>query len=436
MTYQEVLDYLYAQLPMFHRIGPAAYKADLSNTYQMMEYLGQPFQSFPSIHIAGTNGKGSTSHMLAAVLQQAGYKTGLYTSPHLLDFRERIRINGQMISQKSVIEFVNQHQHLFEQIGPSFFEWTVALAFDYFRKEQVDIAVIETGLGGRLDSTNVITPLVSVITNIGWDHASLLGDTLPKIAGEKAGIIKKNIPVVIGERQSSTDDVFFRFANAINSPIVWAEDTWKVDRQSHNALNQQVRAARSSDHHSLTISLDLPGLYQLKNTATVLQTVDNLRQAGMNISDEHIITALSNVKQLTGFMGRWHSLSEQPLVIADVGHNEDGIKQMVKQLTSMQYEKLHLVMGVVADKDLSGILGLLPTDATYYFCAPALPRALPATTLAIRAQAANLKGDCYENVEAAVRSACSNASKNDLVLITGSTFVVAEALPVFMGKSA
>lgn len=432
VQYQDVLDYLYEQLPMFHRIGPAAYKADLTNTFRLMEILDHPEHAFKSVHVAGTNGKGSTSHMLAAILQEAGYKTGLYTSPHLLDFRERIRINGEMISRDAVQDFVVKHRAAFDAVAPSFFEWTVALAFDHFRQATVDIAVIETGLGGRLDSTNVIAPVLSVITNIGWDHANLLGDTLEKIAGEKAGIIKPDIPVVIGERDEATAQVFEEKAASASAPITFASDIVKVDCIRRELDRQFLRVLSSGRPAGLEIELDLPGAYQQKNVATVLAAVDQLIEAGWSISDAAVKRALTGVRPRTGLMGRWHKLSEDPLTICDVGHNEDGIREVVSQLQATPFRKLHFVLGMVKDKDVRSVLRLLPVDASYYFCQPGLPRALPVGELAEVAGGCGIRGAVFPTVRQAVEAAGRAAEPGDLVFIGGSTFVVAEAVGMFL----
>lgn len=426
MTYQQTLDYLYAQLPMFTRVGASAFKANLDNTIELCALLDNPQHKFKSIHIAGTNGKGSTSHMLAAILQTAGYKTGLYTSPHLKDFRERIRVSGQMISQQAVIDFVAGHQQDFERIQPSFFEMTVGLAFDYFVKEQVDIAVIETGLGGRLDSTNIITPLLSVITNIGWDHMNLLGDTLPKIAGEKAGIIKPNIPVIIGERQEEVAQVFTGKADEQNAPIVFASDIYETKVTGGDDNLREIEL--STTNQSLTLQIDLTGSYQLKNIKTVIATVNELRLQGFTISDEHIKTALRQVKSLTGLHGRWETLSTAPLTIADTGHNPDGIAEVLKNIANVKYRQLHFVIGMVNDKDGTKVLSMLPKDAIYYFCKPDIPRGLEAETLQQKAAEFGLKGDIYPSVSLALAAAQSAAHAADLVFVGGSTFVVAEAV--------
>ena len=431
MNYKDTLEYLFAQLPMFHRIGAAAYKANLDNTHAICKFLNHPENKFRSVHIAGTNGKGSTSHMLAAILQSAGYKTGLYTSPHLIDFRERIRINGEMIPEKIVISFVEKYREQFEKIKPSFFEWTVGLTFDYFANEKVEIAVIETGLGGRLDSTNVIVPEVSVITNIGWDHASLLGDSLIKIAIEKAGIIKQNVPVVIGELQPETAQVFTDRAFKMNAPIVFAEILLQSQGKDSGDSNQQCFDIFSGKHLLFeNLLFDLPGLYQRKNIITVIETVLKLREAGYSIEDKHIREGLSAVRHLTGLMGRWQILSNAPLTICDVGHNEDGIREVLNQLTLTPHDDLHFVFGVVNDKDISSILSLLPVNIKYYFCKANLPRALDAIELKNRAAGFGLNGLAYNSVAEAFHAAKANAQEKDLIFIGGSTFVVAEVLQV------
>lgn len=405
MTYAETLTYLYAQLPMFHRIGKAAYKADLDNTHALMDALGHPEQGLKCVHIAGTNGKGSTSHMLASVLQEAGLRTGLYTSPHLKDFRERIRINGAMIPQEAVTAFVETHRATFEPIQPSFFEWTVGLAFAHFRREQVDIAVIETGLGGRLDSTNVVTPEVSVITNIGWDHADLLGSTLEAIAGEKAGIIKSDVPVIIGEAEGAIADVFRRKAAAEGAPTTF------VDQATE-----------------LPYTLDLAGPHQERNARTVLAAIGELRSKGWTIAEDHISRGLAHTCGNTGFMGRWQVLSHDPLTIVDVGHNVDGIRVVKEMLRRTPHEGLHIVYGTVADKDISAALAELPRSATYYFCKADIPRALDAEALKQLARAAGLLGEAHLSVTAALQAAQAAARPGDLVLVTGSVFVVAEVV--------
>ncbi|QXV67209.1 bifunctional folylpolyglutamate synthase/dihydrofolate synthase [Mucilaginibacter sp. 21P] len=431
MNYTETLDYLYTQLPMFTRDGASAFKKDLTNTIALCELLDNPQHKFKSVHIGGTNGKGSTSHMLAAILQVAGYKTGLYTSPHLRDFRERIRVNGQMISEQTVIDFVAANQAAFKQIQPSFFEMTVALAFDVFAKEKVDIAVVEVGLGGRLDSTNIITPLLSVITNIGWDHMNMLGNTLELIAGEKAGIIKPGIPVIIGEHQSEVADVFIDKARKEGSKISFASEAKpkvKSKKSEDSALLEVSLETSDPELQPFNFQLDLTGTYQLKNVKTVLTAVDELRKQGFNITDEHIATALKQVKTLTGLHGRWETLSTRPLTICDTGHNPDGIQEVMKNIAAVQYNHLHFVIGMVNDKDSSKVLSMLPKDATYYFCKPDIPRGLDAEILQEQTAAFDLRGEIHPSVKSAFRAAQQAAGDHDLVFVGGSTFVVAEVV--------
>ena len=424
-TYADTLHYLYAQLPMFTRVGASAYKKDLHNTLALCNALHHPEHKFKSVHIGGTNGKGSSSHMLAAILQTAGYKTGLYTSPHLRDFRERIRINGQMIPEQEVTNFVNSHQALFEEINPSFFEATVGLAFDYFAKQGVDIAIIEVGLGGRLDSTNVINPLLSLITNIGLDHQDILGNTLEEIAKEKAGIIKSSTPIIVGEKQAEIADVFENKAIEANAKILFASECWTITPKETAPL---LVVNALSSKQNLELALDLRGSYQVKNLAGVLTAVDELREQGFKISEENLKTALKQVTSLTGLQGRWQTLQQQPLVICDTGHNEDGIKEVLKNITNTPHQNLHMVWGMVKDKDIAKILALLPKDATYYFCQPNIPRGKPTEELAQEAQKYQLKGQAYASVAEAYQQALSHAKPNDLVFVGGSTFVVAEVL--------
>jgi dihydrofolate synthase / folylpolyglutamate synthase len=436
MDYQTTLDYLYSQLPMFTRDGPSAFKKDLTNTIELCNRLDNPQNKFKSVHIAGTNGKGSTSHMLAAILQTAGYKTGLYTSPHLKDFRERIRINGEMISEQHVIDFVEKHRSDFDDIKPSFFEMTVGMAFDAFAKEGVDIAVVEVGLGGRLDSTNIITPLLSVITNIGWDHMNMLGDTKQLIAGEKAGVIKPGVPVIVGEYQSEVADVFINKAKEENAPLSFASEEWDLLKSEVRSLKSEVWqeyiefqiAKKDSGLSTQDLRLDLPGTYQLKNVKTVLSTIDELRKQGFVIKDEHIKSALKQVKKLTGLHGRWEVLGHHPSIICDTGHNPEGIAEVLKNIKNVSYQKLHFVMGVVNDKDISKILALLPKSAVYYFCKPNIPRGLDADSLKQQAANFGLNGRNYASVKDAFKAAQTNAGENDLVFIGGSTFVVAEVV--------
>ncbi|MEO6499527.1 MAG: folylpolyglutamate synthase/dihydrofolate synthase family protein [Mucilaginibacter sp.] len=440
MNYATTLEYLYTQLPMFTRIGSAALKNNLDNTYALCALLENPQHKFKSVHVAGTNGKGSSSHMLAAILQTAGYKTGLYTSPHLKDFRERIRVNGKMIAEQTVVDFVALHKNSFETIQPSFFEMTVALAFDIFAKEKADIAVIEVGLGGRLDSTNVISPLLSLITNIGWDHTNLLGETLPLIAGEKAGIIKPGTPVIISERQDEVSEVFIAKANKQNAPIVFASDDWEVEElMAHSSwlidedllTNTPVKnliATYKKNNTTLPLQIDLTGSYQYKNIKGVLAAVKELRQQGYTITDTHIQTAMQHVKTLTGLHGRWEILGNSPLTICDTGHNPDGIQEVLKNIAAVEYKHLHFVIGMVNDKDISKVLAMLPANATYYFCKPDIPRGLEAEDLKQQAEGFGLRGEAYLSVKVAFLAARGNARIDDLVFVGGSTFVVAEII--------
>ena len=402
MTYQETTAWLFSQLPMFQMQGASAYKKDLTNTLLLVEHLQHPESKFKSIHVAGTNGKGSTSSMIASILQEAGYKVGLYTSPHLKDFRERIRINGEMISEDFVVDFATQNKSFFEANQLSFFEMTVGLAFDYFAKEQVDVAVIEVGMGGRLDSTNVITPLVSVITNIGFDHTQFLGDTLSKIAVEKAGIIKSNIPVVIGEYSEETKLVFTAKAKLENAPIYFAQDNPEV-----------------------TFECALLGDYQVYNKKTVLQAI-KLLQSQFKIEENHIKLGLKNVIQNTGLLGRWQILKQKPFTVCDTAHNSHGLKIVLNQIQKHQFETLHIVLGVVNDKDLDSILPLFPKNAKYYFCKPNVPRGLDAEILKQKASDFGLLGKVFDSLSEAYVNAKEIASKSDFIYIGGSTFVVAE----------
>ncbi len=420
MTYQQTLDFLYANLPMFQRVGSVAYKKDLTNTLALCQFLGNPHRNFKTIHVAGTNGKGSSSHMLASVLQSAGYKTGLYTSPHLKSFTERIKINGKEVDEEFVVDFVGKIKPQLEIIKPSFFEITVAMAFEYFSKQAVDIAVIETGLGGRLDSTNVILPEVSLITNIGFDHMDLLGDTLEKIALEKAGIIKAGIPVVISESQTELKDLFTATAVELNAPIFFADQ----EISCQQTLSGQIVCTGGSEE--LTVELPLRGSYQLKNLPGVLKTLNILRNKGFRISHQHIKHGLENVILQTGLKGRWQKIGDAPLIICDTGHNIDGIREIVAQIQTYSYHKLYIVWGMVKDKDRSKILALLPTPAHYIFCQANIPRALDAHTLAHEAQNFNLTGEVKPDVNEALATARLRATPNDFIFIGGSTFVVAE----------
>ncbi|MCD6067411.1 MAG: bifunctional folylpolyglutamate synthase/dihydrofolate synthase [Bacteroidetes bacterium] len=427
--YKQTVEYLFSRLPMFQRIGAAAYKANLDNTWKLMDALDHPYRQFKSIHIAGTNGKGSTSHMIAAVLQQAGYKTGLYTSPHLKDFRERIRVNGKMIPQNYIVDFVEQHKQGFEAIEPSFFEWTVALAFDYFAKEKVDVAVIETGLGGRLDSTNVVIPELSVITNISMDHMNLLGDTLEKIATEKAGIMKKQVPVLIGERNSVSDEVFIKAAKKNTAPLFFAEDNFKIKAGKQIFKGGQLMLEYTVNSSAQKYTCDLPGYYQAKNIATVCAACSLLNTNGsFHIKREDFHKALTKVTTLTGLKGRWQVLDRKPLVIADTGHNEAGILEVLKNIKRTPHKKLHFVIGMVNDKDVRKVLSMLPKQAVYYFTKASLPRALNEQELCTIAGEFKLKGETYATVKKALKAAKENASKADLIFVGGSTFTVADAI--------
>jgi dihydrofolate synthase/folylpolyglutamate synthase len=428
MNYQQTIDYLFTRLPMFSRIGAAAYKADLHNTITLCASLGDPQNRFKSIHIAGTNGKGSVSHMLAAVLQTAGYKTGLYTSPHLKDFRERIKVNGEMISKNAVVDFTEKIKPLIDEIEPSFFEITVAMAFDYFVKEDIDIAVIETGLGGRLDSTNVVTPEVSIITNIGWDHMNILGDSLEKIAIEKAGIIKPGIPVVIGETIPETKPVFEQIAAERKAPLSFAAEkrqavSWHYD---HHLLTVEVAEQHKTDHDLYT--LDLPGIYQRKNLVTVLEACAVLNGKGWRTDHDTVRKAIKQVKKLTGLHGRWETIHTSPLVILDVAHNVDGMRQLIQQVEITDHHELHLVIGMVKDKQVEEVLQLLPRQAHYYFTKAQIPRALPEQELAKRAAEAGLEGNTYPDVNTAIKAAREKANERDMIIVCGSVFLVGEVV--------
>lgn len=405
MTYQNTLQWLFNQLPIYQNQGKTAYKANLDNTHLLAEYLKHPEQQFKSVHIAGTNGKGSTSHMIASVLQQAGYKVGLYTSPHLKDFRERIKINGKEVSEQCVVNFIKTHKLFFENNQLSFFEMTVGMAFDYFAKEQVDIAIIEVGLGGRLDSTNIITPEVAAITNIGLDHTQFLGTTLEAIAKEKGGVIKPNIPVIIGETQKETEHIFKAIAKTVNAPIVFADKTITTLAKT-----------------------DLLGNYQAKNVKTALAVLEVLTKKGFSISPEILKKGLLHVVKNTGLKGRWQILKEAPKVICDTAHNKEGLIYTIQQLNKETFTKLHIVFGVVSDKELASIIELLPKNAIYYFCKPNIPRGLDAEKLKAFFNLHGFNGGAYSSVANAYKNALLKASKNDVIYIGGSTFVVAEVI--------
>jgi dihydrofolate synthase/folylpolyglutamate synthase len=424
-SYKEALKYMYEQLPMFQRIGSAAYKANLDNTWAICKLLNHPQNHFKSIHIAGTNGKGSTSHMLAAAYQAAGYKTGLYTSPHLKDFRERIKINGRMIPKKDVASFINLYQKEFNQIQPSFFEMTVGMAFQYFKDKKVDIAIIETGLGGRLDSTNVIIPLMSIITNISMDHMALLGNTLPLIAAEKAGIIKPKIPVIIGETQANIKSIFIQKAKENNAEIYFADHHFKVLK---NEKYDFLQVFHLNDIYFKKLVPQLKGIYQTKNIATVLKAIDVSNTLGFKITKAQSKSAIQKVVNTTGLLGRWQILQKIPLCIADTGHNEAGIKMVLQQIKQTPHQQLHFVLGMVNDKEINKILSLLPKHAIYYYCKANIPRGLDPKELALQAATFKLKGKVFKSVKAAFNCAKKQALKNDLVFVGGSTFTVAEVV--------
>lgn len=426
MNYPEAIEYLYNRLPVFHQIGAAAYKPGLENSIRLMEQLHNPQNEYRIIHVAGTNGKGSVSHFLSAILQSAGYKTGLYTSPHLVDFGERIRVNGKKIQPEYVADFVEKNEKMLDKIQPSFFEATMAMAFRYFADCAVDVAVIEVGLGGRLDSTNIVSPVLSVITNISFDHTEFLGNTLAQIAAEKAGIIKPETPVVIGEVVPETRPVFIQKAQEQNSPLTFAEENISVKFIEYSADKMIVE---TRDNEKLIVGLC--GEYQLKNIATVLTAVEKLQKLGFAIYREDVKNGLENVIPLTNLQGRWQVISHKPTVVLDTGHNKGGIEYIVHQLKKQHYEKLRIVIGMVKDKDISGVLSLLPRDAVYYFTNAATERALPALKLKEQAERTGLNGKAYSTVEQAVKLALEEAGEKDFVFIGGSNFVVGEALPVF-----
>ncbi|MCX6011853.1 MAG: bifunctional folylpolyglutamate synthase/dihydrofolate synthase, partial [Chloroflexi bacterium] len=435
MNYQDTLNYLNSSLPMYHRVGAAAYKADLDNIIALCEILGNPQNKIKTVHVAGTNGKGSVSHFLASILQENGFKTGLYTSPHLKDYRERIRINGAKIPQEKVVRFVERYQSSFDAIAPSFFEWTAALAFDYFYEENTDIAVIETGLGGRLDSTNIIIPELSVITNISWDHTNLLGDSLEKIATEKAGIIKNGIPVVIGQTQEEVKHIFSEKAKAQNAPIYFADSHFHVLQaevmyNNHPELILKMQFNNGSDLHHIfehdqVVRSPLTGYYQVKNIATVLMAVDVLNTRGFRMTEENVKKGIKNVVDNTELQGRWQKLADKPLVVCDTGHNADGLSEILRQISFTPHKKLHMILGFVNDKDINSILQMLPVNALYYFCKASIPRAMQEDILTENAKQFSLTGNAFPTVEEAYKTARMNAEPEDLIFIGGSTFVVA-----------
>ena len=428
MNYRETIDYIFKQLPMYQRIGKAAYKADLNTSIQLLEYLDNPEKKFLSIHIAGTNGKGSVSHMIASVLQTAGLKTGLYTSPHLKDFRERIRINGKVINKNYVVDFIEQNKTAFEKLKLSFFEMTVGMAFQYFFENKIDIAVIETGMGGRLDSTNLINPELSIITNIGLDHTQFLGETIEKIAVEKAGIIKKNTPVIIGETQNQIRNIFIEKAKLENSQILFADQNFEAELIDNKNIYYNIFNIKKNGKLFLkNIKLPLKGDYQSKNLITSVQAL-NILADKFGIKNEHIFEGIFKTVENTALMGRWQILKQNPITICDTGHNIDGIKYIVNQISNFHFSKLHFVIGVVNDKNIDKILKILPKEAIYYFCKAKIPRGLNAQILKEKAKIFNLDGKAYNSVTTAYQSAVRSAKKTDMIFIGGSTFIVAEVV--------
>lgn len=428
MNYEETINYLYNQLPVYQKIGGSAYKEGLDNSLALDKYFKHPHRKYKTIHVAGTNGKGSTSHLLAAILQQAGYKVGLYTSPHLVDFRERIRINGKMIDKSYILDFVEIHRENFEPIQPSFFELTMMMAFQYFADEAVDIAIIEVGLGGRLDSTNIISPILSIITNISLDHTQFLGDTTDKIAVEKAGIIKPHTPVIVGEAKGTVRTVFEEKAKTEKAPILFAQD-----------LNLIIGADKLEDGSWLlqteaypNLKDELGGLPQIQNASTVICAIDVLRKVELNISYQAVYSGFALVTKLTGLLGRWQIIRQNnPKIICDTGHNVGGFEYIREQLKTEKHNKLHIIIGMVNDKDITKVLSLLPQDAIYYFTKADIPRALDEKSLQLQADNFKLKGKSFNSVKAAIKTALNEASNNDLIFIGGSNFIIAEALPLF-----
>ncbi|NOY51940.1 MAG: bifunctional folylpolyglutamate synthase/dihydrofolate synthase [Chlorobi bacterium] len=427
MDYKETINWLFGQLPMYQRIGKAAYKADLNTTIELLRVIGNPQDSFKAVHIAGTNGKGSVSHLISSMLQEAGFKTGLYTSPHLKDFRERIKVNGQMIPEEKVRGFIEKNKAMLQKLKPSFFEMTVAMAYDYFSGREVDLAVLETGMGGRLDSTNICKPIITSVTNIGLDHTMFLGGTLEKIATEKAGIFKKNIPIVIGRKQHETSNIFNDKANMLDCAIFFSEDEIYIKTlRNRKGFNSHFDIWHNNKLFAEDISSPLAADYQIENLRTAISIALKLNDSGIEISKENILEGIKNVVYNTGFKGRWQKLADNPLTICDTGHNVDGIHAVVKQIQQLPYNSLHFILGLVSDKDADNILGLLPKTAHYYFCKPDIPRGMPEDILEQHAFKAGLKGETYSSVLQAYNSACNNSKPNDLIFIGGSTFVVAE----------
>ncbi|MCD6112544.1 MAG: bifunctional folylpolyglutamate synthase/dihydrofolate synthase [Bacteroidales bacterium] len=430
MNYNQCLEFMFNQLPMYQRIGSAAYKADLNTTLAIDKLLNHPHKNYKTIHIAGTNGKGSVSHSIASILQAKGLKTGLYTSPHLKDYRERIRINGEKISQEYVCQFLNKYKKDFDKIKPSFFEMTFAMATEYFSENNIDIAVIETGMGGRLDSTNIISPIFSVITNISFDHVRFLGNTIEEIAEEKAGIIKSNIPVIIGETQKETKPVFINKAKKEKTKILFADRNFSIQNNNNNgsSLKANYEILKKGKLYIKNLKCPLLGLYQNKNLLTVIQATELINETFIKISKDTIKQGIENVITGTGLMGRWQILSEKPMIICDTGHNEAGIQFVTEQIKQTPYNKLHFVIGMVNDKNISHILKLLPVEAKYYFCKADIPRGLNQDILAEEAKSIGLKGETFNSVNQAFEAAKNNADDDDLIFVGGSNFTVAEIL--------
>lgn len=426
MDYTQCLEYLYTKLPMFSRTGPAALKMDLSNTLAICKVLENPEKKFKCVHIAGTNGKGSVSHMLASIFQSSGYKTGLYTSPHLTDFRERIRINGQMIPEKRVVSFTESMIPVIESISPSFFELTVGMAFQYFAEERVDIAIIETGLGGRLDSTNVVTPELSIITNIGFDHVALLGNTLPLIANEKAGIIKEGIPALIGEKSMDTEAVFQLKAKNMQADLYFADDMVTIKAAEQEIDKLVVEVTDNTLQKTLRLQTDLAGVYQKENIKTVYAAIQLLKKSGWDISEDVLKQGLKQVIRLTGLHGRWELLHKNPFIVADVAHNADGIKKLIVQISTTAYNKLFIILGLSADKDTAAILQLLPKNAFYFYTQASIPRAMSCQDLKELADSFGLTGCIAAHVNQAIELSLEKAEKHDLIVICGSVFIVGE----------
>ncbi|HEY9122691.1 MAG TPA: folylpolyglutamate synthase/dihydrofolate synthase family protein [Bacteroidales bacterium] len=433
-TYSEAIEYLYSQMPVFHRDGASAYKPGLERITKLCTILRLDKLDFKTIHIAGTNGKGSVSHGLASVLQTSGYKTGLFTSPHLVDFTERVKVNGENIEKDKVIQFINHSFEAIQEVQPSFFELTTALALWYFKIMQVEIAVIETGLGGKLDSTNIISPILSVITNISYDHIDLLGDTLEKIAIEKAGIIKPNVPLVVGQTQAETGPIFIDTAQKLNSPVYFADKLLKMtNAKVTNEFKQKISVIANDltmKEHEGDYLIDLQGVYQQKNILTMLTAIDQLKKQNITITHEQIKLGLSSIVEKTGLLGRWQVINQHPYTVLDTGHNEDGIRCVVEQLNTIPHNKIHIIFGMVADKDINKVLALLPKNATYYFTKAPGPRALNEHLLQQQAKQYNLQGNTFETVENAYKDASFNAQPNDIIYIGGSTYLVGRFLEI------